>query len=67
MITYTYVGPILDISFPLTKPQSVDSERDLLKPSHFNLFHKLPHYIIVLVNLLNTMFHIMDRLRTRNN
>jgi hypothetical protein len=52
--------PIFDISFPPTEPQSIDSERNRLKPSHFSPLDGLPYYIPVLENLLN-MIHAMVR------
>jgi hypothetical protein len=56
-----YIGPVLDINFPATKPCCVDGEGDRLKPSHFSPFYELPHYIPVLINLMYTVIHVMNK------
>ena len=51
------LAPIFNISFSAAKPWSVNSECNSLKASHFSPFHELPHYIPVLVDLMETMIH----------
>ncbi|BAS91085.1 Os04g0623550 [Oryza sativa Japonica Group] len=57
------LGPVLDVSFPATKPWSVDSECNRLKTSQFSPSDKLPYYIPILVNLVKTE---VTQLRFRN-